>query len=145
MTQIAPPPINDFLVDNEGKANLSWILFFNQLYEGDTGTSWTPTFTSLTEVGGSATITGRYYRVNRRLCFFWVKIVPVTNTSATAGTTYINNFPLTASNDGACWAVSGNLGDGPGHIVASNNRIYVPGWTTVTVPLYVVGFTEVSP
>lgn len=144
MTGVSPAPIYDQVIDEEGKANLSWILFFNSLYEGDTGTEWTPTFTSLTEVGGSATITGRYYRVGRRLCYFRVLITPVTNTSATAGTTYINNFPITFSNDGFCVAMTANTGSNAGHVVASNNRIYVPSWTTITTPITVVGVAEVS-
>lgn len=142
MSTVKPAPIYDPIVDNEGKANLSWILFFNQLFEGDSGSTWTPTFTSLTTVG-TPTITGRYYRLIRRICYFSVLITPATSTTSTAGTTYIDNFPLTFVGDGACMAVSGNLGAGPGHIVASSNRIYVPGWTAVSVPLTVVGMGEV--
>jgi hypothetical protein len=138
-----PPPSGDQVVDKDGFMSLSWLLFNNGIYEGDTGTDWTPAFTSLTQTG-TPTITGRYYRVLRRLCFFRVLIVPGTDTTSTAGTTYINNFPLTFTSDGVCFAVSGNLGATPGHIVASNNRIYVPAWTAVTVPLTVIGIGEVS-
>jgi len=119
---------------------MEWL---TSVYDGDTGETWTPTFTNLTETG-TPTITGRYYRILRRLCYFSVLIVPGTNTSAVAGSTYINNFPLTFTSDGPCFAVTGLLGDGPGHIVASNNRIYVPPWTTVTVPLTVIGIGEVQ-
>lgn len=136
------PPIRDRVVDKNGFSTLSWALFYNSLFEGDAGQSWTPTFVSLTEVG-TPTITGRIYRLLRRIAYFSVLITPGTNTSAVAGTTYIDNFPLTFTGDGICFAVSGNLGTGSGHVVASNNRIYVPAWTTVTVPLTVIGIAEV--
>lgn len=142
MTQTTSPPVKDQIVDGEGFATLSWILHFNGLFEGDSGSTWSPTFQSLTEVG-TPTITGRYYKVIKRIACFWVNIIPGTSTSSIAGTTYIDNFPLTFVNDSPCWAVSGGLGDGPGHIVSSSNRIYVPGWTAVTVPLTVIGFGEV--
>ena len=144
MSGIRPAPLYNPVVDDQGKPTIPWTIFFNSLYEGDSGTEWTPTFTSLTEVGGAATITGAYYRLWRRLCYFRVQIVPVTNTSAVAGTTYIDNFPLLFSNDGACWAMAGNTGTSAGHVVASNNRIYVPAWTTVTVPVTIIGIGEVG-
>lgn len=142
MSALNPPPLYDPLTDEEGKPSLAWTIFFNQLFEGDTGESWVPTFTSLTETG-TPTITGRYYRLGRIVLFF-ITIIPGTNTSAIAGTTFVNNFPLTFAGDGPVFAVSGNLGDGPGHIVASNNRIYTPTWTAVTVPLTLIGFAELS-
>lgn len=143
MAQIQPPPIYDFLSDDEGKTNLSWILFFNSLYEGDTGTEWIPTFQNLTEVG-TPTIVGRYYRIARRICYFAISITPSTSTTSTAGTTYIDNFPLNPVRDGVCFAVSGGVGAVPGHIVSGTNRIYVPAWSAVTVPLTVIGLVEVS-
>lgn len=139
---IDPPPTYDQLTDEEGKTKLSWLLFFDALFRGDQGDVWTPTFQNLTEVG-TPTITGKYYKIGS-LTFFSVLIVPGTNTSATAGTTYIDNYPLPFTADGACWAMSGNVGDGPGHIVASNNRIYTPGWTTVTIPLTIIGIGETA-
>jgi hypothetical protein len=138
-----PPPARDPVVDDNGIVNLSWLLHFNGLYEGDTGLVWSPAFTSLTETG-TPTITGRIYRILRRIALFSVLITPGTDTSSVAGTTYINNFPLSFTGDGACWAVSGNLGSLAGHIVSSNNRIYVPEWTAVTVPLTIIGVGEVS-
>lgn len=150
MTAVPPPPINTPIMDDQGKPDLSWIIFFNALYEGDTGSpatgngSWTPSFTNLTETGGSATLTGRYYRFNgRRLCYFSATITPVTNTSAVAGSTYINNFPLTFIADGIVFAVTGGSGSGSGHIVAANNRIYVPTWTNITTAITLVGLGEV--
>lgn len=143
MSSINNPPIFTPVVENDGKSSIPWALFFNQLFEGDTGTAWTPTFQGLTVVT-PPTISARYYRISRRICLFRVTLGTPTNTSATAGTTYIDNFPLTITNDGFCIAVSGNLGGNAGHVVASTNRIYVPAWTTVTVPLTIVGFCEVQ-
>lgn len=144
MSNIQPPPIQQEMVDEDGIATLQWILFFTQLFTGDSGTDWTPTFTNLTEVGGSATITGRYFKIGQNLAYFSVRIVPVTNTSATAGTTFVNNFPLTVVNDGACLAVSGLLGGNAGQVELGTNRIYPPSWSAVTVPLTIVGLVEVQ-
>lgn len=138
---VTAPPIYEPVVGDDGKARIPWILFFNQIFKGDAGSAWPPTFVDLTEVG-TPTIEGYYYKITDSLVFFHVNISPSTSTTSTAGTTYIDNFPLTFSNDGVCWAVSGGLGDGPGHIVASTNRIYVPAWTAVTVDLTVIGIGE---
>lgn len=141
MTEVKAPPIYDPVIESDGKARLPWILFFNSLFTGDNGTPWTPTFTSLTQTG-TPTITGKYFRISRSLVYFWVRIVPGTNTSAVAGTTYINNFPLTLQSDGACLAVSGLLGSSAGMCDSATNRIYVPVWTNVTVALTIVGIVE---
>lgn len=140
---VKAPPIYEVLADDGGKAMLPWILFFNQVYEGDKGTSWTPTFTSLTEVG-TPSFSGRYYRLSQSLVYFRFTITPGTNTSATAGTTYVNNFPLTMRGDGICFAVSGNLGTASGMCDRATNRVYVPGWSAVTVPLSVIGLVEAN-
>lgn len=125
---------------------MPWLLFFNALYEGDIGDDWVPTFTSLTETGGPATITGHYIRITRRLVFFRVDITPYGggDTSATAGTTTINNFPLTISNNGIVFAVSGLAGSNSGMVRAADNQIYVPGWSAVTVGVTVIGLCEVN-
>lgn len=139
----SPPPIYDTMITDEGKANLSWILYFNSLYQGDSGATWTPTFTSLGEVG-TPTITGRYYKFNgNRLCYFHVVVTPATSTTSTAATTYIDNFPLTIANDGICFAASGGAGTVSGHAVAANNRIYTPAWGAVALPVHVIGICEV--
>ena len=137
------PPIYEPVVEQDGKPRLPWILFFNQMFDGDPGKEWTPTFTDLTEVG-TPTITGRYYKLTKYLTFFHVNITPDTSTTATAGTTYIDNYPLQFTNDSVNWAVTGGLGDGPGHIVSATNRIYTPGWSAVTVPLTIIGFGEAT-
>lgn len=143
MVKVSPPPFIEPLADEEGVASLPWSLFFNQMFTGDTGTSWTPTFTSLTEVG-TPTITGKYFKIGQSLCYFWVTITPSTSTTATAGATYINNFPLDIVSDGACLAVSGLLGTNAGQCEASTNRIYPPSWSAVTVPLTIVGLVEIT-
>jgi len=142
MTKITAPPIYQPLAEQNGTATLPWILFFNSLFKGDTGTAWTPLFTSLT-ITGTPTITGITYKLGS-LVYFRVKIVPATNTSSTAGTTYINNFPYTMHGDGACLAVSGLLGSNAGVCDQASNRIYVPAWSAVTVPLSIVGFVEAT-
>ena len=140
---ISPPPIVDELVDDNKKAKMSWSLFFNAMYNGDSGEAWTPTFVSLTEVG-TPIITGRYYQISNYLTLFNITITPSTSTSATAGTTYMDNFPLNFTGDGIVFAVSGGLGSGSGHIISSTNRVYVPAWSGVTVPLTLIGICEAN-
>lgn len=142
MTTIKAPPIYDPVIEEDGKAKLSWILFFSSLFNGDTGTNWTPAFTNLTVTGAAPVITGKIYQIGRQLAYFSVRIVPGTDTSAVAGTTYINNFPLVLKGDGACIAVSGLLGSIAGMCDRASNNIYVPAWSAVTVPLTVVGIVE---
>lgn len=149
-TEFAPPPIYQPLIDATDPKNISgvatvpWIAFFNSIFNGDAGADWTPTFTNLTVVGTSPVLTGRVYQISKYLSIFKAKVVPGTNTSATAGVTYIDNFPLTATGDGICFAVSGLLGTNSGMVEAATNRIYVPAWTTVTVPLTIIGLVEAS-
>lgn len=144
MSNFNPPPIDNPVVDQGGIATIPWTLYFNSTFTGDAGTTWIPQFTNLTVVGASPTITGRIYRLSRYISYFSVNIVPGTNTSATAGSTYINNFPLTMRADGICFAVSGLLGSNSGSCDRTSNRVYVPTWTTVTVPLTVIGIVEAS-
>ena len=141
MANVRPPPNDERIAGRDGKATLSYIEFFENLFRGDVGTAWTPAFTDLT-ITGTPTITGRVYKLSQKLAYFAVTITPATDTSSVAGTTYINNFPLTLSADGACLAVSGLAGTAAGHCVAANNRIYTPAWTSVTVALTVVGLVE---
>lgn len=134
---VDPPPITEVLAEQNGLPKLPWILFYNALFEGDAGSSFTPTFQNLTTVG-TPDITGRYYRINQQFCFFTVVVDPATSTTSTAATTYIDNFPLTFQSDSACFAVSGGAG-AVGHIVSATNRIYTPAWAAVTVPVTIVG------
>jgi len=138
---VSPAPITQPVLDATGVPTLPWTLFFNQNFSGDAGTNWTPTFVDLTKVG-EPTVAGRFYRLSQYLVYFTITVTPATSTTATAGTTYIDNFPLTVNGDGFCTIVSGNLGGAIGQISAENNRIYVPSWNVVTVPLTILGFME---
>ncbi len=141
MTQNAPP-LNQPLLNSDGSIPMQWILFFNQIYFGDAGQAWTPTFNSLTTVGATPAISGRVYQLSKYLTMFTAKIIPGTNTSAVAGTTFIDNFPFIMQGNGICFAVSGRLGSSSGMCEQATNKIWVPAWTTVTVPLSLVGFVE---
>lgn len=139
MSKILPPPITTPLIaDKEGYPDIPWINFFNQIFTGDTGTSWTPTFTSLGSTG-TPTITGVYYKIGP-LCYFNVTITPATDTTSTAGVTYCD-LPLTARGNGPVFALSGNAG-GIGMINASQGRAYPPAWSAVTVPVTLIGVYE---
>lgn len=138
----SPPPNEDKVLTEQGFPRISWALFFENMYEGDSGTEFTPTFQNLGSTG-TPTLTGRYYRLGGlNLIFFRITITPDTNTSSTAGTTYVDNFPVAFVNDGVCFSVSGNLGGALGHVVASNNRIYTPSWSNVTTPVTIIGVGE---
>ncbi len=141
---LSPPPIADAVLDPSGLANLSWILFFNSVFTGDPGQAWTPTFIGLTETGGAATITGKTFQISQSIAYFSVNIIPAADTTSVAGTTYISNFPLVAAGDGICFAVSGNLGGSAGMVERASNRIYVPGWAAVTIPLSIIGIVEAN-
>jgi hypothetical protein len=145
LSNLAPPPIQESVVERDGVATLPWILFFNNIFEGDTGTDWTPDFNNLTEAGGAATITGRYIMLTQRLAYFRVTVTPANagSTSAVAGSTTIDNFPLTFAQNGIVFAVSGLLGTNSGMVNQADNKIYVPTWTTVTIPVTVIGLAEV--
>lgn len=139
---VQPPPIYEPVIGQDGKATLPWILFFDQVFTGDAGTSWTPSFTGLT-ISGTPTLTGTIYRLSSRLVFFSALITPATNTTAVAGTTYIDNFPVTINKDGAILAASANSAS-PGMAVAASQRIYTPAWSALTTPVTVSGLLEAS-
>lgn len=141
---VDPPPINEILAEQNGLPKLPWILFFNNLFEGDAGTAWLPLFDGLSSVG-TPTITGRYYRINQKFCVFFVTITPATSTTSVAATTYITNFPINFETDSVCFAGTGSGAvQAIGGIRAADNRIYTPGWSAVTTPLTVVGFGVVA-
>lgn len=135
-----PAPITQPVLDDNGLPTLPWTLFFNQNYNGDAGTAWSPTFTSLT--GSTTSVTGRYYRLSQYLVYFVINVTPSGATTSTAGTTYIGNFPLTFNGNGFNTVVSGAAGGAIGMNRASDNRIYVPAWTSVSVPLTIMGMGE---
>lgn len=138
----SPAPITQSIIDNKGLPTLPWVLFFNQSFQGDSGADWTPSFTGLT--GSTTSVTGRYYRISQFLVYFTINITPSGATSATSGTTYAEGFPLNFTNDSMNTVVSGSGGGAIGMNVASNNRIYVPAWTGVSIPLTIIGIGEAT-
>lgn len=133
----APPIYNPIADEKSGVVTVPWAIFFNGLFEGVVE-SWEPTFVSLTE-NGAATKTGRYIRLNQSLVYWDAQITPGTDVSATAGTTYIDNFPLQLTRDSFCLAMAGGQGSASGHAVASNNRVFIPQLSAVTVPITICG------
>lgn len=136
------PPKTETLIDEDKFATLNWLAFFEDLAIGDTGTTWTPTFVGLTEVG-TATKTGIYWRLSNRLTYFRIVITPTTNTSAVAGTTYCDNFPLNIAQAGVSVSLSGSSAALAG-ITSSPKRIFTGTWTTITTPITLVGIVEAS-
>ncbi len=136
------PPFYDPIIDPEKGMPFTWINFFNNIFNGDAGTAWIPTFQQLTVVGATPTFSGRIYQISKYLALFTTNIIPGTNTSAVAGTTYIDNFPFIMQGDGIVFAMAGKLGTNSGMCEKATNKIWVPAWTTVTVPLTVFGIVE---
>lgn len=138
MSKISPPPSYDLIADPvTGKATRSYQEFFDDVYRGDQGQSWTPTFVGLTTVG-TPTITGTFYQFGA-LCYFRVIIIPGTSTSSTYGTTYINNFPLTLTASTGVYAATGSPTIAIGSTDAGTNRIYTPSWSVITIPITLTG------
>jgi hypothetical protein len=140
MAKREPPPVKEKIQDEIGDLTWAWILFFNQMYEGDSGTSWTPQFVDLTTVG-TPTYSGIYYRISQKLVYFRVTITPSTSTASTAGTTYIQNFPMQLITDAPC-SVTLGVTSALGACVASSNRIYIPGWSATGATATVTGLVE---
>lgn len=122
---------------------MPWTLFFNSVYDGDTGTDWVPQWVNLATTG-TPIYTGRYKFITRQLVYFRIDIDANGGTStSTQGSTAVTNFPLSFSNNGICFAVSGLTGTNAGMVYSGDNRIYVPSWSAVSVPLTVIGIAEV--
>lgn len=145
MTVQPPPTEHPLITDKDGFADLQWILFFNQLFNGDAGTAWVPTLQGLTTVGVPK-VSGRVYRISQYLSIFVATITPAQNGNVTsvAGSTFINNFPLRMQGNGFNIAVSGNLGSIAGMCDGASNNIYIPTLTGVTIPVTIIGFVEAS-
>lgn len=137
---LAIPPLYDVIVGDDDKANLNWTIFFQNIADGNAGTVWTPTFQSL-GVSGSPTFTGRYFQISKFLTYFTVTINPNGgNTTSTAATTYIDNFPLTMSADGVCLVSTGSGAvQAIGGVRSADKRIYPPAWSAFTDSLTIVG------
>jgi len=143
MSNTTAPPLYEPVVDQGRVATPAWTLFFNSIFTGDTGTEWTPTFQNLGATG-TPTLTGKYYKISSNLVYFRIDITPATNTTSTAGTTYVDNFPLTMRGDGFNLSIAPTSGTGGtiGANVASSNRIYTPSWTNLTIPVIILGMVE---
>lgn len=137
-----PAPITQPVIDEKGLATLPWALFFNQSFQGDNGQQFAPNVVGLT--GSTSSVTGRYYRISQSLVYFRITIEPSGNTSSTAGSTYVDNFPLQFNFDGLNTVVSGSGGGAIGMNRASDNRILFPAWTNISVPLIILGIGEAS-
>lgn len=126
MSLFASPPTFNAVVDSKGKATNPFVIFFNQLVNGDSGQSWTPQFTGLTTTG-SFNVLGIYYVLSNSLVYFRIIITPTSGTIAsTAGTTFVNNFPFTVLAPATFGVVAGNGSGGLGTTSAANNGLYLP-------------------
>lgn len=146
MTLQSPPIQQPMITDKDGYPTTQWAQFFDAIFRGDAGDTWLPTIANLTIVGGVPAAIGRVYRLSQYLSVFVATITPPANgnISGTAGTTGITNFPLKMSGNGVCFAVSGLLGTVSGMCDKNSNVIYPPGFTSVTVPLTIIGLVEAS-
>lgn len=142
---MAEPPLYERIVDKSGIATSAWTLFFQALSNGDSGIAWTPSFVNLSSTG-TPSFSGKYYKLTKKIIFFRAVVTPSTNTSSTAGTTYINNFPLNMAEDGFVLGVAGDagLGTGLGVAASGSGRIYTPTWTNATVPVKLIGMVEAA-
>ena len=136
------PPKTEPVVDSDRFMTINWLVFQDQLATGDLGKTWTPTFVGLTETG-VATKTGVYYRISQKLVAFRIVITPATNTSATLGSTYCNNFPLTIRANGYATSCSGFTASQAG-VTASDKRIYTATWSLITTPITITGIIEAN-
>lgn len=139
-----PPTQQPIITDQSGITSLAWLLFFNQLFNGDAGDDWTPIIQGITYTGGVPSFTGRVYKLSQYLAFFAAQIIPANggSVSGNAGAYRILNFPLALQRDGACLAVSGNVGVVAGMCVKDGNLIYPPSLLNVTQPITIVGIVE---
>jgi hypothetical protein len=116
------------------------MIFFQQLFTGDQGQTWTPTFSGLTYTGGAPTLTGNYYQISSRVCKFNIVIVPsLGNSTSMAAAGYVSNFPLTIALDDACFVCTNAPSLASGVCDSSNNRILLPTWTTITSKITITG------
>jgi hypothetical protein len=143
---ISQPPLYQPIIDQTGRTSIQWALFFSQLYSGDTGKAWVPSFTGLTSSGGAPSFGGRVYQINQSIAFFRATVIPASggSTSAVGGTTNISNFPFTMKGDGIVFAVSGKNGTGSGMCEQSSNLIWTPAWTSITANISLIGIVEAS-
>lgn len=128
-------PARQPIVEDTGAPTLLFIEFLQNLSQGDPGNKFSPDVENLGTVG-TPTITGVYYE-NNGFVDFYARITPGTNTTSTAGTTYIQ-LPFTVTSDCPCFATSGSAST-VGSILAASNRAYLPGWSALTSPVTISG------
>ena len=126
MSEIQSAPISEPLADQSGRARKAWVFFFNQLSDGDQGTLWTPVATGIT---GSPEYDGKYFK-NAGFIDFWITIDPVTTTSSTLGSSYIE-LPFDVTVATPCAVAYGST-VAFGIIDPSTNRCFLPTWSGVT-------------
>lgn len=128
------------LVDDQKFPTLAWQAFFENLAGGDTGTLWTPVFTNLT-VTGVPTYSGTYYRLSQKLVAFFAIITPATDTTAVAGSTYCEGFPLTFTKQGVSFSISGSGAVSAG--IGTDGKIYTGSWGPTSSTITIFGIGEV--
>ena len=107
-------------------------------YQEDT---WTPTWTNLTIVG-APTYSGTYVRIGRIVFFNVIISAGGANTTAsTAGTTRINNLPLTAQQNGILAAANGSIVSyGNGLVSGGSTNAFTPTWAATNASVTISGF-----
>lgn len=145
MSQPQLPPRTEPVVDQGRNITLPWQAWAEAISAGDPGNIWTPTFQGLTSTGPAPTLVGTYYFISQKLVYFHVIVTPGSggNTSAVAGTTYCDNFPLNISVDGLSATIGGS-GAAVAAVTATTKRIYTGTWTNAAVPITLVGIIELQ-
>lgn len=142
MSRAILPPRTEPVTDSDNNATVNWLAFFDSLADGDTGTVWTPTFTGLTEVG-TATKTGKYWRLSKQIAYARIVVTPSTSTTAVLGTTYCDNFPLNITSAGVVATLSDYTANVSG-ATSSPKRIYTSAWAALATPVTIIALLEVS-
>lgn len=89
--------------------------------------TWTPNFINLTIDSATPVPAGIYTRVGRLM---YVRIyIPGGYTTSTAGTTYCNNLPFSASGNHVCVASNASTVDSYGTGLVQSGNLFPPSWT----------------
>lgn len=145
MSQAQIPAQTEPVVDTARNITLPWQAFFEGSAAGDPGNLWTPTFQGLSSTGPAPTISGTYYYLSNKLCYFHIVITPGSGgtTSGVAGTTYCDNFPLGIAVDGISGTIGGS-GAAVAAIASGTKQIYTGTWTSAAVNITIVGIVELQ-
>lgn len=136
------PTNGEPLVEKGSLIALPWQVALEDLANGDLGNAWTPIMTNLTFTG-VPTIRGRYFYLSKKLVFCVIEIVPATDTSAVAGSTYCGNFPLNITANSTILASLGSSA-GVAGVEASTKRIYTPAWAPTGSTITLTGIMEIN-